>query len=652
MSNPELPSPRVAQSYNYSIRTLGPKAPPAPLRFSYLTLAAAVAVALFLVSGLLLLPLTGFQYDEVMFVYELWHPEAAIATVGTHHHVLPSMMMSYLGALKSWLYLPIFSVFGYSVYAVRLPMLLLAAITILLSGKLLRRIQGKTAANVMIVLLSTDVVFLVTAVFDWGPVVLQNLLLVSGLLCALKWYASKLDRYAFLAGLAYGLALWNKALFLWNFSGILVASLLFALPVFVRLWRWKAAVLLALGLIIGSLPLLKFNLETSGNTLKGNAHFALSAIGDKAWYFSRAINGRAAPPVNSDPASHPGPTPSSWRFPAGLLTIAFGLSIAGGLQRRWIAFFLVSGLIGWLQSALTLDAGGSSHHTVLFWINWYAAVALSVGCIADWRAPVSRKLVAAGISALAILGVLTIAVEYRDLLRHSSTAAWTDADAALAAKLAALGAHHVVTTDWGIANAVALRSQNRLTVAEEVFNLLGHNFDLNEFRHCKAPDCYLVTHVPPKLMLPKASVNLEVSFKDNGLAEGPETVISDTHGTPTFRIVPIVAGEQNETDATAVPPTPAVSSKPSLLATPAVIFTRGEIGRTTLTWNVPADMLVEVHVNAPDGTLFASAKGPGQDQTGFWVKNGTQFFLQNVSEGKARTAENTVARVTVEVHGQ
>jgi 4-amino-4-deoxy-L-arabinose transferase-like glycosyltransferase len=666
MSNSDRAKADGGISYDFSIPALAPKAPPPPIRISFLAVVSFLGIAFFLVSGILLLPLTGFQSDEVMFLNDLWHPQAALSTIGIRHHLLPSMMMSYLGALKSWLYLPIFKILGASTFAVRAPMLLLAAITILMTGKLLRRIQGRTAGVIVVVLLSTDVVFLLTSVFDWGPVVLQNFLLVSCLLCALKWFEDRQDRFAFLTGLAIGLALWNKALFLWNLSGLIIALLLLALPLLIRIWRWKAAALLALGLCLGSYPLLKFNLRTEGSTLKGNAHLSPSGLLDKAWYFSYAIDGRAAASANvdlsnpnPDHAAHPlqsfaiwlpdhlGANPSSGRFFVGLLLIACGLVLAEGSQRKWILFFLISGFIGWLQSAMTPDAGRSLHHTVLFWINWYAALALAMGCIAKWRrTEVSKKLIGAVTAILVAAGALTILVEYGDLIRHSSTTPWTDADVALAANLSALGAQRALTTDWGTGNVIVARSSDKIAVNEEVFNLNGGNFDREEFDGCKAPACWVVTHIPDKLMLPRASQTLQNSFRTENLVPNDEKIISDTHGTPTFLVFAVHS--QGPAPQTNTQPLPAAfpSSKPVLLATPNVIVSPGGTGRTTITWQVPANMSVEVHVDRPDGVVFASGKGPGSSQTGFWVKNGMQFFLQDVTNGNS----TTVAQVKVEVH--
>ena len=71
-------------------------------------------------------------------------------------------------------------------------------------------------------------------------------------------------------------------------------------------------------------------------------------------------------------------------------------------------------------------------------------------------------------------------------------------------------------------------------------------------------------------------------------------------------------------------------------------------GQTTLSWLAHGASKVEVRVNAPDGDLFAR-HGPGRHSqpTGQWVRDGTTFYLQNVSKGLPLVAENTIATVTL-----
>ena len=72
------------------------------------------------------------------------------------------------------------------------------------------------------------------------------------------------------------------------------------------------------------------------------------------------------------------------------------------------------------------------------------------------------------------------------------------------------------------------------------------------------------------------------------------------------------------------------------------------IGRTTVSWMTYATSKVEIHVDAPNGQLFART-GPGifSHKTGQWLRDGTMFYLQNVTDCLPLTAENTIAMVTV-----
>jgi parallel beta-helix repeat protein len=97
-------------------------------------------------------------------------------------------------------------------------------------------------------------------------------------------------------------------------------------------------------------------------------------------------------------------------------------------------------------------------------------------------------------------------------------------------------------------------------------------------------------------------------------------------------------------------PCPAVTA-PSLTASPNPIPVTGTafFGMTVLSWLAPAVETVEVHVNRPDGPLFAQGGSRGSSQTGIWVPDGMTFYLQDVSGGKPLTEANTLATVVVQL---
>jgi len=71
------------------------------------------------------------------------------------------------------------------------------------------------------------------------------------------------------------------------------------------------------------------------------------------------------------------------------------------------------------------------------------------------------------------------------------------------------------------------------------------------------------------------------------------------------------------------------------------------LGTTTISYTLAGQDLIEVHVDSPDGPLFVRQSNDATTATGKWVTNGMVFYLQDVSDGKGLTAENTLATVKV-----
>jgi len=76
------------------------------------------------------------------------------------------------------------------------------------------------------------------------------------------------------------------------------------------------------------------------------------------------------------------------------------------------------------------------------------------------------------------------------------------------------------------------------------------------------------------------------------------------------------------------------------------------MGVTTLSWTSTGAATLEIHVGKPDGKLFARGGAGGSSATNKWVNDGMVFYLQDASDQKALTAENTLATVTVGVTTQ
>lgn len=73
------------------------------------------------------------------------------------------------------------------------------------------------------------------------------------------------------------------------------------------------------------------------------------------------------------------------------------------------------------------------------------------------------------------------------------------------------------------------------------------------------------------------------------------------------------------------------------------------LGVTNVSWSARGVSIVEVRLGSPTGTLFARTGPEGSKTTGKWVRNGTKFFLQNVTGGMALDSLHTLATVTIAV---
>ncbi len=123
----------------------------------------SASFGLYFLFSLIQLELPGLEYDEVLFA------NAAMGNVdgsfvewefriGGQH--LPIMLMTYIGALKAYLYAPIFALFGSSVASARVPVIIVGLITLTFTYKLVGAMIGREIALLSLVLLATDPTFI------------------------------------------------------------------------------------------------------------------------------------------------------------------------------------------------------------------------------------------------------------------------------------------------------------------------------------------------------------------------------------------------------------------------------------------------------------------------------------------------------------
>ena len=520
---------------------------------------------LFMLLSLCLIPFAGIQEDEALFSIPFFHPSAREFRVRIFHHTIPIMVMSYVGALKTWIYWPLVGWFGSSVWAVRVPMAMAGAVTVFLFYHLAREVHGSGpgavfAAAAGSLLLATDPVFLLTNTFDWGPVALEHLFLVGGCFLMVRFgkpvarassLRGQVGDLPYLAGgsFCFGLALWNKALFLWALSGLIVGTVVVLWPEVRQLLTVRTAAVAASAFLAGALPFVVYNLRNRDATLSENAHLDTSHMPDKWLQLRNAANGNSlfGYMVSEEDDGKQKPISSIqghiaewiWRrlgehretqhyYAYGLLLLLVPL----WWRSRAAWFSLVFVTVAWLMMALTKNAGGAAHHDVLLW-PFPILFAVSALAAIPWRP--AGVAIAAG---MVLMNLLVVNQYVLQLDRDGPTGSYTDALLVLNRELPEDKAIYVA--DWGMNATLELTHMGRLHLQPAHGPLSTDSPNAEQRAEIQAmladSDALWLSYVTSREEFRGVNAHLEKFASDAGYRRELIRSVADSNGRPVFEV--------------------------------------------------------------------------------------------------------------------
>jgi hypothetical protein len=517
---------------------------------------ALAACLLFFLVGNAFIPLLGIENDEAIFANSLFDPAAAYYKLGP----IPLMVTSYAGTLKTWIYAPLFRIFGTGVWQLREPMLIAAAASLWMFFLLLRRVAGDVAAAIGVCLLAVDSGYLLTSVFDWGPVALQHLLLIGAVLLAVRFAQTR--GILALAGAFFlkGLAMWEKALAVWLLSGLSVAAAAVYGRRLVELFSWRRAAVAVAAFALGALPLILFNAHSGLETFRKNTVRDTVPLSAKAHFLLQASHGGALfenfiPPDSLVPSPHP---PSSWgeRIAArvsrmsghpqnnGLPIVFFAAlllaPLAGWPAARAIIFCLITMVVAWFEMAMNANTGGSVHHTILLWPLPQAIAAISFAGVLQKHRGRTLRFAAALLLIPTVAGALVINEYYARIVRDGGTTGWTPALFTLSDYLMAHPAPRIFCVDWGMLNTLLLLSDGRLHLylgSDPVFNREPGPDDLRVIRWMTGePGAIFVAHTPGNEFFQGANARLVHAADSMGYRKKLRATVPDGFGHDQFEI--------------------------------------------------------------------------------------------------------------------
>lgn len=174
-----------------------------------------IAFLVFFAYSIFKLSRLGLSYDESIFV------NAAIGGV-TQDFIykkigsFPLMTFPYEGAIKSWIYYPIFKLFGVSLFSIRIPAIIISFVTIIVwfqNSKMLFR--DSFFPILFMLLLATDPAFIYHTRIDYNTLILQSLFIALSFYAFWNWLRHQDIRYFLLFNCILFLGVYNRLNFYW-----------------------------------------------------------------------------------------------------------------------------------------------------------------------------------------------------------------------------------------------------------------------------------------------------------------------------------------------------------------------------------------------------------------------------------------------------
>jgi 4-amino-4-deoxy-L-arabinose transferase-like glycosyltransferase len=483
------------------------------------------------------LPLPGIHADEAFFVAPFLRNRPALYSWTIFGHHVAVMAMSYVGALKSWLYWPVFHIWMPGVWSMRVPVSLLSGLSLILFVDLIRRVTGLRIALAAGLLLATDAVFVLMNVFD---ITVPLLLLGMAALLNALWRFAATGRRRFLvtAFLAAGLALWYKAVFVFPLAGVLTAFVL-VYPHEVRPYLTRRNLLLgALSLCIGAAPLIVFNVASGWDTVRSAPKLPKAPLAEKALMLELTLNGRALEhymvrssfddkiAVSGAPL---GNLVLSWYrrshfLPGSLLVYAVGLSFAALPFLRGARLFRPL-LFAWIAGAVTIgsmwmlrDAGSGPHHTILCYPAPHFLVAATGAALLQGLSVRASSVMKVLLAVLVGSNLWLLAEYYRAARVNGFSVYWTNGMGSLAEVISAQPLP-VVCLDWGICSGLQIEVHDGIPFLDDPTPREGVLF---------------VSHCDDSIIDVARTSQFQEALATSGLRAKSRQVVPDKQGHPVF----------------------------------------------------------------------------------------------------------------------
>ena len=424
---------------------------------------AIAAACLFVVLATYRIELPGLYMDEVDFV-----SAARGAPDDTMVHMrlgpVPLFIMPYLGALKAWIYAPVFALFGVSPLTIRLPAILLAAVTLLIFYQIMRAKLGLIWAIIALWIMAVDPANLFPSRLDWGPTVLMHFFQAAILALWLSYRGRAKAWKLVLICICAGLGFFDKFNFIWLIIAFVIGILLCYPDSLKNLWvsssrfaHWAGMILFVIGLgmvLFFILPVLHLQAaKLPSMSLQARWTGLLSTLSGAA--VANLIFENSSGMVSF--------------VPFWLIVTACALALAclffpvkgaeARENRRNGLFVLLMGFLVFVQIVVTPQAGGPHHYSMIFPFPLLAFVFLAQSLCRQIPAKNLHRLAAFLLLSAAVSAFAVNVHNVREYLSRFQAAShynprWSPEIYSLSHYINEHGieAKGVISVDWGLHN--------------------------------------------------------------------------------------------------------------------------------------------------------------------------------------------------------
>lgn len=428
-------------------------------------------------AALLIAQNPGLQYDEALMALGSVHLRHSRAELTLPHdpdtwipiggRSLPLMTARYVGAIKEYICLPLFAVFGPGAEVLRAVSALLGLLGIWGLGSLIAGQVSPAAGAAVAWALALNPAYVNLTVFDNGTVAIW--MGAMGLLClaANSYLERKTAAAAFRLGAAAGLGIWARANFLWLLAAIAFALLaVFKGRLRAPLSHWTRA---ALGALLGGAPFLLYQVLSGGGTWQAFGILASHASLPSRLATRLIMLGETLLSDREHRAMWGAAVMPAWqRWP--LLAIVLAACVVclagrGPLSRlRWargaaLCFLCLAAIL--FVSHMPV----AEHHLIV--LVPIAAVIVTLAAMAIGRSRGGRIAVASAAVFYVVLAVWWQVAAIRGLWDTGGVGPWSDAVFTLSDYLRqAYPNREIRIVDWGLQNNLYLLSDGALRSRE------------------------------------------------------------------------------------------------------------------------------------------------------------------------------------------